>query len=301
MRQITHLLCAIDFSDESRHALDHALVLAKWYEAKVSAVFVYSPPSPLPDASGFAFPGVVLDEAYRKALETQLQSWLHAADTRGLPSIDSQVVQGTPADGILETAKQVGADLIVIGTHGFSGFQHLILGSVAERVLRRALCPVLTVPPRARKTSKLPLQRVLCPVDFGDASMAALELAASIASEGDADLTVLHVLEPGADADPLTSRPITVPEYHQLRHDQACTQLKSMIDSDMREWCRPSTRIVRGKPYREILGVAAEDEADLIVMGIHGRNPVDVALFGSTTNHVVRSATCPVMTVKQGS
>ncbi len=74
--------------------------------------------------------------------------------------------------------------------------------------------------------------------------------------------------------------------------------MKALVDEDMREWCRPSTRIVRGKPYREILGAATEDAADLIVMGVQGRNPVDMALFGSTTNHVVRAATCPVMTLR---
>jgi nucleotide-binding universal stress UspA family protein len=123
---------------------------------------------------------------------------------------------------------------------------------------------VLTVPPRARKTSVLPFKRILCPIDFGDTSKAALELAASLASEGDADLTILHVLEPGADADPLPSRSFTVPEYHQFRHEEACAQLKALVDDEMREWCRPTTRIVRGKPYREILGVATEDGADLI-------------------------------------
>lgn len=298
MRQITHVLCAVDFSEESRHALDHAVVLAKWYNAMLTGVFVYSPaPSPLPDASGFAFPGVVLDEAYRKTLETQLEAFLDAANARVVP-VSARVVQGMPADGILESARATGTDLIVLGTHGFGGFQHLILGSVAELVLRRAACPVLTVPPRAQKTSNLPFKRILCPVDFGDSSKAALELAASIASESDADLTIMHVLEPGADADPLTYRPITVPEYHQARREEACAQLKALVDDDMREWCRPSTHIARGKPYREILGTATEDASDLIVMCVHGRNPVDLALFGSTTNHVVRAATCPVMTLR---
>jgi nucleotide-binding universal stress UspA family protein len=298
MRQITHVLCAVDFSEESRHALDHAVVLARWYNASLTAAFVYTPaPSPLPDASGFAYPGAVFDEAYRKALEAQLESVLDAAHARVVPT-STRVVVGTPADGILDSARTSGTDLIVMGTHGFGGFQHLILGSVAERVLRRAACPVLTVPPRAHITSSLPFRRILCPVDFGDASRAALELAASIASEGDADLTILHVLEPGADADPLPYRPITVPEYHQARREEACEALKALVNDDMREWCRPSTRIMRGKAYHEILGVANEDAIDLIVMGVHGRNPVDVALFGSTTNHVVRAAGCPVMTLR---
>jgi nucleotide-binding universal stress UspA family protein len=298
MRQISHVLCAIDFSDESRHALDHAVVLAKWYNAALTGVFAYQPLlSAVPDG-GFTYPSVLpLEEVDRKALEARLESFLDAANPADLQR-NVRVVVNSPAEGILEAAKATGTDLIVMGTHGAGGFQHLILGSNAERVLRRAACPVLTVPPRARKTSTLPFKRILCPVDFGDASKAALELAASIASEGDADLTLLHVLEPGVDADPLPSRSFTTPEYHLARHEQACAQLKALLDDDMREWCRPTTRIVRGKTYREILGVATEDAADLIVMGVHGRNPVDLALFGSTTNQVVRAATCPVLTLR---
>ena len=71
------------------------------------------------------------------------------------------------------------------------------------------------------------------------------------------------------------------------------------MPEEARDWCRPSLRIGHGKPYREILGVATEDAADLIVMGVHGRNPLDVALFGSTTNHIVRQATCPVLTLRR--
>ena len=71
-----------------------------------------------------------------------------------------------------------------------------------------------------------------------------------------------------------------------------------MPDS-VRTWCRPVTRIAHGKAYREILGVATEDSADLIVMGVHGRNALDLMLFGSTTNQVVRRATCPVLTLRK--
>jgi nucleotide-binding universal stress UspA family protein len=299
MRHITHILCGIDFSDESRHALDHAVVLARWYNAALTGVYVYPPPMPaVPDEIDLASPSLaVWNEDERKECESRVQAFLDSANSLGISKSVHVVVDGA-AEGILSTAKATGTDLLVMGTHGAGGFQRLILGSVAERVLRLAACPVMTVPPRARKTSALPFKRILCPIDFGDTSKAALELAASLASEGDADLTILHVLEPGADADPLPSRSFTVPEYHQFRHEEACAQLKALIDDEMREWCRPTTRIVRGKPYREILGVATEDSADLIVMGIRGRNPVDLALFGSTTNQVVRAATCPVLTLR---
>ena len=89
----------------------------------------------------------------------------------------------------------------MIGTHGAGGFEHLVLGSAAEKVLRKATCPVLTVPPHARATSKLPFKRILCPVDFSDSSRAALDFAFSLAQEGDAELTILHVFEWPADGD----------------------------------------------------------------------------------------------------
>lgn len=299
MRQISHVLCAIDFSDEAHHAIDHAVVLAKWYDAGITGVFVYAPVmAAIPDAGPSVYPGfAVLAESDKRTLEQQLEASLYPARVAGVP-INVRVVLGQPADGILDAAQATGSDLIVMGTHGLGGFQHLILGSVAERVLRRAACPVLTVPPRAEKTSTLPFKRVLCPLDFGESSRAALEFAVSIASEGDAALTILHVLEPGAEFDPLPSRPFTVPEYHKARHDEACAQLSALLDGEIGEWCHPTTKICRGKPYREILRVAAAESADLIVMGVHGRNPIGLAFFGSTTNQVVRAATCPVLTLR---
>jgi nucleotide-binding universal stress UspA family protein len=303
MRQITNVLSAIDFSDESAHALDHAIVLARFYGARITGVHVYTP-RPIGVAEGGAF--VILgDRALadedRRVFQKRLDGFLEPARVAGV-SVCAQVLVGRPTHCIVSAAKRSGADLIVLGTHGASGFERLILGSVAERVLRTATCPVLTVPPRVRKTSHLPFKRILCPVDFSEPSHAGVELAVSIASEGDADVTFLHVIEPGMDAEShLTlhmTQPITVSEYDRERESHANELLHLLVAGDVTEWCRPSTRISRGKAYREILGVATEDGADLIVMGVHGRNPVDVALFGSTTNHVVRAATCPVLTVR---
>ena len=76
-------------------------------------------------------------------------------------------------------------------------------------------------------------------------------------------------------------------------------KLEGLVPESIRDWCRPTTRVAHGKAYREILGTATEDSADLIVMGVHGRNALDLMLFGSTTNQVVRRATCPVLSVRR--
>ena len=206
---------------------------------------------------------------------------------------------------ILERASNVAADLIVVGTHGRGGFARLALGSVAEKVLRKATCPVLTVPPRAQATSQLPFRRLLCAVDFSEWSLEALKLAVSFAQESGATLTLLHVLEwpwheppppafddlPIAQADALRS-------YRQYLEATALTRLWTLVPEKLAGRITVVSRVSHGKPYVEILRVAAEDKADLIVLGVHGRRAIDLLLLGSTTNQLVRHATCPVLTLR---
>ena len=215
------------------------------------------------------------------------------------PDVEVIIDSGQAAHQILEHAKSLPADVVVIGTHGAGGFEHLLLGSVTEKVLRRAACPVLTVPPRARTTAKLPFKRLLCPLDFSESSLAALDFAFSLAQQGDAELTMLHVFEWPAEDESLGPPPFVAPEYRRDRERAAQVKLQELIPESIRDWCRPKMRLAHGKAYREILGVATEDNSDLIVMGVHGRNALDLMLFGSTANQVVRAATCPVLTLRR--
>jgi len=300
MATINTVLCPLDFSDASRHALDHAIAIAGWYRAKLVALHTYHPVFlPVP---GLAMAGAVdssiPDADAIEQMSDEMVGLLRPAKTAGLAT-ESLVRMGTPAAAILEAASSSHADLIVMGTHGVTGFDHAVLGSVTEKVLRRARCPVLTVPPRARATSTLPFKRLLCPVDFAEPSLAALESALSLGQESDAHVTILHVLEWPTDTEPLVNRPMNVPEYNRCRDQDAAERLTRLVPDGSKSWCDASTRLAHGKPYRAILDVAAEESADLIVMGVHGRNAIDLMLFGSTTNQVVRRATCPVLTIRR--
>jgi nucleotide-binding universal stress UspA family protein len=295
MRNIRHILCPVDLSDASWHALAHARVLAHWYKAKITVLNVCNPVVIPPTAFaviGAMMPGALTD-VERQAARQRVMEFIGGEEMAGM---DVLIDSGQAANGILAHASALPADLIVIGTHGIDGFEHLLLGSVTEKVLRKASCPVLTVAPRACMTSRLPFKRILCPVDFSDSSLAALDFALSLAQQGDAELTLLHVFDAGDE--PLTNRPISVPEYWRLIEHDRTRELETIVPDSVRRWCQPSTRTARGKAYREILGVAAEERCDLIVMGVHGRNALDLMLFGSTTNQVVRRATCPVLTVQ---
>jgi nucleotide-binding universal stress UspA family protein len=195
----------------------------------------------------------------------------------------------------------VHADLLVIGTHGRSGFERLLLGSVAQKVIHKAGCPTLVVPPRApdvQAGSPIQFHRMLCAVDFSEPSLDALALAIDMAQEADAQLTLLHVVE----FPPLLSEGATrpVPDLSGAR-DAAVTEagrrLEGLIPEEARTYCSVETAVAEGRPYRELLRHAAERRTDLIVMGVHGRGALDLLVFGSTTHHVIRASACPVLIV----
>jgi nucleotide-binding universal stress UspA family protein len=219
-------------------------------------------------------------------------------------SVDVIVEVGDPTSQILARAGLADAGMIVMGTHGASGFQHLMLGSVTEKVLRRARCPVLTVPPRMHSAAAVPFQRILCPIDFSDSSLLALDWAWSLARESGAIVSLLHVIEWPWDeppAPPFESFPgheaRQLRQFRQAVEASSRQQLQSLVPDNLRDRCASEPLVRHGKAHREVLA-AAEGHADLIVMGVHGRNVVDLALFGSTTNQVVRGASCPVLTVR---
>jgi len=287
--KITRILCPTDFSQTSAHAVDQAIALAGYYKAGITALHVVTPVEPALDA-------MPLD-----ALRQETARFFGAAAETNV-AVEVLVEVGSPIRHILDCASRMSASLIVMGTHGTGGFEHLVLGSVAERVLRKAPCPVLTVPPRVRTDVHLPFTRILCAVDLSVAQPAEVPFAASLAGESGAHLTLLHVLEwpwhepPAPDIDALApEQGFALAAFRRDAEERARKRLASLVPT------QPFvTREIRsGKPYEQILDVAAKEHTDLIVVGVGGRGLIDMALLGSTANHVVRSATCPVLTLRR--
>jgi nucleotide-binding universal stress UspA family protein len=306
MVTISRILCPVDFSEASAHAIEQVAHIARWFDARVVALHTYPiamAPIPAIAMGGAPHGPLAVAGSDLQALGEQTSRAFAPVAEAGA-AVEIELDPGPPAVAILERAATLPADLIVMGTHGTGGFKRLVLGSVTEKVLREARCPVLTVPPRAQATSQVPFKRLICAVDFSEASMAAMRYAVSLAAEADASLTVVHVLEwpweePPAPA--LDSLPAEVgfnlAAYRRAREGEAESRLAALVPEWARDWCAPETRIRHGKPYVEVLKAADEERADLIVVGVRGRNPVDMTVFGSTTNQLVRRATCPVLTV----
>ena len=297
MLQFNRILCPVDFSTNSKRALDHAAVLARWYEAELTALHVMPL---LPTVFGYPSPVTMAAEpATTQAVVRELTGFI--AEAAAMVKATSPVVrEGSPAVEILHYAAEHETDLLVLGTHGRSGFERFMLGSVTEKVLRKASCPVLTVPPRAEGHPERPaFERILCGVDFSSPADRAAEHALSLAQEANARLTLLHVVDWMADADLGKYPQFDADGYRRMVMRDARERLEALVPSEARNWCELELRVTCGKAYREILKFAETEGSELIVLGVHGRGAiVDRLLFGSTAQHVVRQAPCPVLTVR---
>ncbi len=297
MIQIRRILCPVDFSPFSRRALDHAAVLSRWYEAELVVLHV-SPLSPTVFGLEPAPSQTMLAPFDREAVGRELSAFVgETAESRPAPQL--RVLAGPTVGTILALAAETATDLVVLGTHGRTGFERFMLGSVTEKIVRKAPCPVLTVPPRAEGAPERPLfRRILCGVDFSDASRRAVESALSFAQEAKAQVTLLHVVEWLPDGSFSKYPQFDVDHYRRTLLADGRAKIEELVPADARNWCDPATMLVSGKPYREILRIAGEERSDLIVLGVHGRGPVDRMLFGSTTQAIVRQAACPVLTIR---
>lgn len=298
MLHIRRIVCPVDFSPISKRALDHAAVIARWYEAELVVLHVIPF---MPTIFGFpaAVDAAAVAAADADAVIPTLTEFVAQAETM-VSATRTMVRSGSPAVEILQCAAEAEADLLVLGTHGRTGFERFMVGSVTEKILRKAPCPVLSVPPHGEGQPERPVfARILCGADFSEASDRAVQYALSLAQEANGLLTLLHVVDWMPDRNFAKHPDFDPAAYRQVITREARRQLEKLVPAEARNWCEADLRIACGKPYREILRVAAEDRADLIVLGAQGLGPIDRLRFGSTTEHVVRQAPCPVLTIRR--
>ena len=274
---VKRVLCATDFSDGAAAALDVAVELARPFQGEIRIVHVR--PAPVPSGSPMAClahgPGI--DEKSRTNLMQDLDQCGQVARASGLAT-QSAVLQGDPPDEIVREARHTAADIIVMGRHSQGASNPWVLGSVAERVLKKAPCPVVVVRPFPRHRGER-RRRVLCGLDLGETSPSTLKCAVAVTHALRADLNVLHVV---ADGDTERAR---LAVAAAVASESTTTGLHI------------PTSVAAGVPYQEILAAAHEKETDLIVVGTHGGGVVDRQFLGSTTLHLLRQAECPVLVV----
>jgi nucleotide-binding universal stress UspA family protein len=292
------ILCPVDLSDLSVRTLAYAGAVAKWYDGHLTVLHVVPSFTPMEVTTGLEPISLVYATSRDEVLEQLRRTILAAGLDAGTVALTAAA--GEVAATVVDQAVEMRADLLVMGTHGRSGFDRFFLGSVAEKVLRKAPCPVLTVPPHAPATPPLDvaLRTVLCPVDFSPAALEAFGFALDLARRADASVVLVHVIEFLAEEEPLENAHFNVPEFRTYLLDDGRRRLDSLASGEPPLPRGVRTVVVPGRAHHEILRIAANERADLIVMGAQGRSGAALALFGSTTQQVVRGAGCPVLTIR---
>jgi nucleotide-binding universal stress UspA family protein len=293
--KIKLILCPIDFSEFSVSAYQHALSVAEHYQAKLVAQHIVELwRHPAADFVASAGLYEEYSQALRESGKKQLQEFVenHTHDEIQ-PELVVQI--GVAADSILSFAQLQKADVIVMGTHGRRGFDRLMLGSVTDRVMRAAPCPVLAAskPPHGSVAAGKErghvhhLSRILFCADFSENSERALKYAISATAEYDAELTLLHVLEESPSPAKTKEAIAAVAE-----------RLDKLIPPEGRDTLKIKTAVRIGKTYAQIIQLALEAQSDLVTMGVRGRGALDVAVFGSTTYRVMQLGSFPVLAVR---
>jgi nucleotide-binding universal stress UspA family protein len=298
---VKNVLFATDFSASSEAALPYATAICRHFGSTLHTAHVLSDASILMMTGGVDY--VSLSTIYEDA-HTEAKEKLDQISGRleGIPH-RNYVRHGQVWENLAGIVQDEEIDLIVLGTHGRTGLGKLLLGSVAEDILRHAPCPVLTVGPKVSGRARLPefqghgrdlapleleLRQILFATNFAQNSALVAQHAISLAEEFGARLTLMHAIE---DYTQLGSRPGPIEDGIRRLHD--------LIPKNAALQYLPETLLEFGSAAELILKAASEREADMIVIG--ARASADVGsthLPWSTAHHVIAKANCPVLTIR---
>lgn len=273
---LQNILFPTDFSERSAAALPYAAAIARRYQAKVYLAHVV-------ENEPTVTPGTAVRASWGTA--EQEMGILDRCDLlNGIP-YTTLVKEGEIWEVLSEMVREQEIDLIIVGTHGRGGFKKLILGSVAEEIIREAPCPVLAVGPEVPSRAQLPgdMRHILCATDFGPGSLTALEYAVSFAEHNHAKLTVLHTVD--------HRKPPLAP-------NEEAFQL--LLSGNVALVSPPDFVVQSGSPAEVILALAADKQSDLIVMGIHETplGAMSTRVIWPALHHVLCEAQAPVLTVR---
>jgi nucleotide-binding universal stress UspA family protein len=306
---IRNILFLTDFSEPSETALPFATSIARGYGAGVYALHVFTPdPNVCGAPAQLAIAAIETGEQAAKArIESQLAGLEH--ETIVDWSIDLW-------DAVQKTIEEKGIDLIVMGTHGRTGAEKFLMGSIAEEIFRRSPVPVLTIGPHVRSSVHAGgrFHRVLFPTDFTAASLAAAPYAISLAQENKAKLVLLHVMrtpelrisksrrENGRNENELRENELHEKEQRrfELSVAEAIHQLYETVPNDADLHFPAESLVEYGDPADRILALANDRSSDLIVLGVRdaaGHVGAATHLARATAHKVVAHALCPVLTV----
>ncbi|HEX6095881.1 MAG TPA: universal stress protein [Thermoanaerobaculia bacterium] len=278
---ITSILAPTDLSDSSIPALRYARLFADRLGAKLTVMYV--DPIVYPVSMAGPVDGLYINTNPQHQALLRAEVERHAAPVMAGRPYDIDVTIGMPVPAILTSVKERHADLVIMGTHLRHGWRRALLGSVSEGVLHGSECPVLTVATQDSYVGAVPyaITHVLCPVNFTDVARESLHVAARLAEAFGARLSVVRVLEPD--------------EVMDVKDEEE--RLRKWVAPELQEVCSLRQLVVRGGPAERVLDCADDVGADFLVIGAQHKLFRDATVLGTTSERVIRFASCPVLVV----
>ncbi|HTO56120.1 MAG TPA: universal stress protein [Myxococcota bacterium] len=289
--EIRKILVPTDFSANAQVALDAAVELARPLGASLHLLHVIHLPVQISPIEGMSLP-VAYWEGLRRFADSRLAEQKAKVVAQGI-ACTTESIEDIASFAISEAAKRQHSDLIVMGSRGLTGLKHFALGSVAERTVRAAECPVLTVK-HAAKLSEL--NTILVPVDFSDPSDAALALAKSIVRRlGRGHLILAHAYYIPAELQQYVMRN---DGFVQRISMGVSRELDKLVAALRAEGISAESATVEGTPERVIQDLVHSKKVDLVALGTHGRRGMSHLMLGSVAERVLRFSEVPVLTVR---
>jgi nucleotide-binding universal stress UspA family protein len=296
MTPYRHLLCPVDFSESSRRALEWSSRFSKSVGAALSVLHVVD--TELLSIGNLVAVPNAFDELRKRAGEA-VAELKRAVD---LNHATVEIVPGIPEDVLVDTANRGAVDLVVMGTHGLSGFQKFLLGSVTEKVLHRVKVPLLTISPNVEGSHRelRDPRAILMAIDFGPETQAVVRHGTWLAEHYRAKLIALHVVRvPYVVLNESSFEPVTRLEVERLTDSLVSKRredLEALLPSSTAD--REGVVRVGGTPFESLRDYVSERSVDLLILGAGGHGDAGIRWLGSTCHKMVRLAPCPVLVVR---
>lgn len=299
MMKIEKVLFATDFSEHAEKALAHALWYAREFGAELHMLHALVLHDADPANPDLEFPDLEeAGERIREWARKRMREVSDRIDDRDVPVVRATRRGIAAAPAILEYAREEDVDLVVMATHGRRGIRRLLMGSVAEEVVRTAARPVLTVRPNGAAEHGDPPRRILVPVDFSEHSDRALRYGAALCERTGAELHAMHAVPELYFPDAYFAEAAEIRALAEAAEDEVPEALHRNVHEVLGEEADVRTRLVAGPPAQAVAEYAEEQDVDLVVLSSHGRTGLERVLMGSVAESVGRRAPCPVLTVK---
>lgn len=303
MLNLKRILVPSDFSESAALAHDLARLVAERFGAEWHVIHVTRDSSETAflqgdnsiskggkrfvGASGWL--GLQVEKAPLQTIDDQKQ-------TVSRPSVRKLREAPSAAEGILAYVAENTVDLVIMGTHGWTGPRHWILGSTAEEVVRRASCPVLTIRNGDVRLPEKQHRRLLVAIDFSEPTRSLIGHAREMAAVSEAEVDLLHVIE-----EPNAFRLFKVDKFRAVLPEiarRARDRLKKVAEETPGPNVPLRYNVITGDPGREIVRFAEAQSSSGIMVGTHGRSGLRRLAVGSVAEHVMRTASCPVFALK---